>query len=529
MSSWPGAADPRARGARCGTTRAARAGRRSRTASRGSAPLPRTRRHAPCRPRGRRSPPARRRRRRRPAAGAARRCRSCRAGARRAAPGRAAAGRCRRGRPAPLLATPTTRKPGRALDELRVDARDHEVVVDDQHRDLVRVIRSLRSPDAVRAAPPRRPRRRRRAPDTDRRPDARRRPGRARARHPGPRPSPPWSSSRGGRSRPRGRAARPVRCRRRPRARRAPSRRRSTSTARAADRHRRVHGVVDEVAQHGADVGRRLRVQPGQVAAAPSRRSTPRSAARLVLAISSAATAGSSTWAVTASEISARRRLSVPTSRDTSSYSPSCTSPEIVWSWLWNSWVCARSVLVIDSRALSSLCSASSSVRSRSVVTVATRRPRSSTGLRLTTSTRSPSTTTWSRISASSASRPRTAGSRSRSSTRRPSTSPSSPMSSRALSLSTVIVPSSATAKTPSRIECSSASRWSASAAMAAGSRPRVRRRIRRESRKEPATPSRARGRRRSAGRAARCGRARPRSGTPRPPSRSRRARRRRR
>ena len=203
----------------------------------------------------------------------------------------------------------------------------------------------------------------------------------------------------------------------------------------------------------------------------------------------SAATAGSSTRASTASEISARRRLSVPTRRDTSSYSSSCTRPEIVCSWLWNSWVCARSVLVIDSRALSSLWSASSSVRSRRVVTLATRRPRSSTGLRFTTSTRSPSTTTWSRISASSASRSRTAGSRSRSSTRRPSMSPPRPISSCALSLITVTVPSSATAKTPSRIECSSASRWSASAAMAAGSRPRVRRRMRRESRNEPAAP----------------------------------------
>ena len=34
-------------------------------------------------------------------------------------------------------------------------------------------------------------------------------------------------------------------------------------------------------------------------------------------------------------------------SRDTSSYSSSCTRPEIVCSWLWNSWVCARRVSVI--------------------------------------------------------------------------------------------------------------------------------------------------------------------------------------
>ena len=59
---------------------------------------------------------------------------------------------------------------------------------------------------------------------------------------------------------------------------------------------------------------------------------TPLSAASDVFAINSAATAGSEIRCVTASLISARRRVSVPTRSRTESYSPNCTRPEMVWS-----------------------------------------------------------------------------------------------------------------------------------------------------------------------------------------------------
>ena len=97
---------------------------------------------------------------------------------------------------------------------------------------------------------------------------------------------------------------------------------------------------------------------------------TPLSAASEVFAISRAATAGSDIRLVTASLISARRRVSVPTRSRTESYSPSWTSPEMVCSWLANSCVCARSVSVTLLCDDSWPCSAASSVLSRIVVTV---------------------------------------------------------------------------------------------------------------------------------------------------------------
>ena len=218
--------------------------------------------------------------------------------------------------------------------------------------------------------------------------------------------------------------------------------------------------------------------------------STRRSTARLVFATSSAATAGSSTRWSTKSLISARRRVSVPISRPTSSYSSSSSSPEMVCSWLANSWVCARSVSVTLSRALSWLCIASSSVRSRRVVTVPAGRPSWTTRLLLSTSTRPATTATASRTSSPPSSSSSTRSGRSRSASSRPWLSAGSSSRPRALSLSRVTVPASLTAMTPSRSEVSSASRWSARSAISAGSSPRVRRLISRASSQAPASPS---------------------------------------
>ena len=78
---------------------------------------------------------------------------------------------------------------------------------------------------------------------------------------------------------------------------------------------------------------------------------------------------------VTASLISARRRVRVPTRSRTESYSPSWTRPEMVCSWLANSCVCARRVSVTLLCDDSCPCSAASSVLSRIVVTVPIRWP----------------------------------------------------------------------------------------------------------------------------------------------------------
>ena len=86
--------------------------------------------------------------------------------------------------------------------------------------------------------------------------------------------------------------------------------------------------------------------------------------------MSSAATAGSNIRRVTASLISARRRVNVPTRSRTESYSPSCTSPEMVCNWFANSCVCARNVSVTLLCDDSCPCRAASSVLSRIVVTV---------------------------------------------------------------------------------------------------------------------------------------------------------------
>jgi hypothetical protein len=53
-----------------------------------------------------------------------------------------------------------------------------------------------------------------------------------------------------------------------------------------------------------------------------------------------------------------------------------------------------------------------------------------------------------------------------------------------------VIRPPGSTPMTPSRMECSSASRWSVRVAISAGSRPRVCFLIRRASRNEPVRPA---------------------------------------
>ena len=104
--------------------------------------------------------------------------------------------------------------------------------------------------------------------------------------------------------------------------------------------------------------------------------------------MSSAATEGSRTAAVTASLNSDRLELTRCTKRTASSDSPSSISPAMVCSRLLNSCAWARRVSVTCRVRSSSRRSSSSSVRSRSVVTEPIGRPRLAIGSRLTTSTR---------------------------------------------------------------------------------------------------------------------------------------------
>ena len=346
----------------------------------------RPRRPAPSRPRAPRSPSRRRWHHPRHAWRGARRCRSGRAGARRAAPGRGAAARSPRARPRRWR--PRRRRRSRAARSTnRVWMRGHhEVVVDDEHGQVAGHARSSVTgqpggEDGAAvvvhrdlAAPTLADHLHQREPDT-----------RGRWRRWA------WWSSRAGRAR-RSPRARRRRCRRPGRA-----RRRRPHAAGPRPRRRRPRRSRRPRCRRGCRARcRRRRPRPGPAAAAPRRLPAAgrsrRSAARLTLAISSAATDGSSMREVTSSVISARRRVTPPIHWDSSSYSSSWIRPEIVCSWLLNSWVCARSVSVTLSRALSSLCIASSSVRSRSVVTVPTGRPSCSTRLRLSTTTR-PATT----------------------------------------------------------------------------------------------------------------------------------------
>ena len=167
----------------------------------------------------------------------------------------------------PVLATPTTPKPAVRSTNWVWMRGDHEVVVDDEHRRgrrdpaVIARPRDSRQPRLEHGAAPSSPARRRRS-----RPDARRPPAPAPVRHPGPRRRAAWCTSRGGRSRrpASGGTPGPVS------ATAHPDRRRLEAQVdldrRAAHRHGRVDRVVDEVAEHRADVGRELRVEPGQAA-----------------------------------------------------------------------------------------------------------------------------------------------------------------------------------------------------------------------------------------------------------------------
>ena len=134
--------------------------------------------------------------------------------------------------------------------------------------------------------------------------------------------------------------------------------------------HRHVDRIVDQVAEQRDHIRRHRRGQGGQMRSGASSSVTPLSAASEVLAISRAATAGSEIRLVTASLISARRRVSVPTRSVPSRTHRAGPGPEMVCSWLANSWVCARSVSVTLLCDDSWPCSAASSVLSRIVVTV---------------------------------------------------------------------------------------------------------------------------------------------------------------
>ena len=170
--------------------------------------------------------------------------------------------------------------------------------------------------------------------------------------------------------------------------------------------------VITSVASAGSNAPRR---DSGAISS-----DTPLSAASDVFAINSAATAGSEIRCVTASLISARRRVRVPTRSRTESYSPSCTRPEMVCSWLANSCVCARSVSVTLLCDDSWPCSAASSVLSRMVVTVPIRWPWLVAARRFNAKTRVRVAITTSRPSSPDNRNSTTAGSRPTLSTRRP-------------------------------------------------------------------------------------------------------------
>jgi hypothetical protein len=134
----------------------------------------------------------------------------------------------------------------------------------------------------------------------------------------------------------------------------------------------------------------------------------------------------------------------------------------------------------MDRLELSWLCSETSSVRSRIVVTVPIPSPRLEAARRLNTTTRVPTSATASWASLCSAPSPVNRSTTCRSSpspsTGRPTGSPSRPSVVRAASFIIVTRPSVPTATTPSRMLCSRASRWSASIAISVGASPRVRR-----------------------------------------------------
>ena len=205
-----------------------------------------------------------------------------------------------------------------------------------------------------------------------------------------------------------------------------------------------------------------------------SRSSTPRSAARLAFAISSAATVASSMREVTSSYSELRLRRTPSTNRSTSSYSSSCSSPLIVCSWLANSWVWARRVSLVARLVPSSRSSVDSSVRSRSVVTEPITWPCERSGRRLSASTLSPTRTSRSGSGCRLVSASTSWESRLRASSGRPTQSAGRPRSWRAESLTTVTRCCSSIATTPSLTPCTSASRCSTRPAISVGSMPSV-------------------------------------------------------
>src|SRR5439155_1140675 len=157
-----------------------------------------------------------------------------------------------------------------------------------------------------------------------------------------------------------------------------------------------------------------------------------------------------------------------------SSWRPSSMRPAIVCSRLEKSCACARSASVRLRALSSSRNRLSSSVRSRKVATYPIVRPRTTTGIRLTTSTRSAASTTSSAPVTSPISRSRTRPGGRTSVRGFPTLSPESRNSRRASSLMSVMRPSMSVAMVPSRMPCRLASRCSRSVAISPGSRPKV-------------------------------------------------------
>ena len=246
--------------------------------------------------------------------------RSCPAGRRRAGRGPGSAGRSPR---APARRWTPSRPPRsrRGRHEPGVHLGHHEVVVDDQdadHESPATVAVSVGRERAVNVEPPT---------DVAVTSPPRRVHTRCTRDSPMPRSPPsgrPWSRCRGGRSRAPCPAARPARVAHHDVDLAVDQAEPPRPSAGAPGGG--VHGVVDEVADDGGDVGAQLVVQGRECRVGAIRRSTPSSAAWLALAMSSAATEGPHRRRHRALN-SDRLELTRCTKRTASSDSPSSISP----------------------------------------------------------------------------------------------------------------------------------------------------------------------------------------------------------
>lgn len=248
----------------------------------------------------------------------------------------------------------------------------------------------------------------------------------------------------------------------------------------------------------------------GRRLAAASRSGTPRSAATAALPTRRAASSGSRTFSVTCSAVVRCTPATSVTNSIASSCRPSSSRPRRVWRRLACSWSWARRASMRPRVESSSRPRCSSSVRSRRVATA----PPSSVGIRLATRTRGPWTVSRSRPvtrpdrtsavrpapSTSSRGRPVTlrdqspaltgsAGCEGSTGCEGPARSAASgasgvrPSSRAASSLTRRTRPSRSRAITPSRMECSIASRSASRPAISEKARSRVCRWILRDSR----------------------------------------------